>query len=84
VVDRISVEASRQQAGLAEQHSIGCELRVTADRTPAEREWSFGSLLQGPGLDVYPDPDKTRILWQELASVAPFALSRQAPTLRSG
>ena len=69
----ISVEASRPRAGLSEQHSIGCELRIT-DRPAAEREWSVGSLLRGPGVDVYPDPDELRVLWQKLAALAPYSL----------
>jgi 2-dehydropantoate 2-reductase len=74
VAASISVQASRPRLGVTEQHSIGCELRVTADRTAEERQWTVDSLLRGPGLDVYTDPDETRILWQKLASVAPYAL----------
>ena len=40
----------------------------------AEREWSVGSLLRGPGVDVYPDPDELRVLWQKLAALAPYSL----------
>jgi 2-dehydropantoate 2-reductase len=78
----ISVRASRPRPGLTQQHSIGCELTVTADRTVADGHWSVASLLRGPGVDVRTDPDEARILWRKLAGLAPYALlttSARAP-----
>ena len=74
VAATISVEASRPRVGLTEQHSVGCEFTVTADRAPLEGEWSVSSLLRGPGLEARLDPDEKRILWRKLASLAPYAL----------
>ena len=74
VAASVSVEASRPRVGLTEQHSVGCEFTVTADRAPLEGDWSVSSLLRGPGLEARVDPDEKRILWRKLASLAPYAL----------
>ena len=82
VAASIDVRASRPRAGVTDQHSIGCEVTLTADRGPLERRWTVASLLRGPGLDVRTDPDEARILWRKLAGLAPYALlttSAQAP-----
>ena len=82
VAASIYVGASRPRPGLSEQHSIGCELVVTADLTLDDEHWSVASVLRGPGVDVRTDPDETRILWRKLAGLAPYALlttSARAP-----
>jgi Ketopantoate reductase PanE/ApbA C terminal len=74
VAASIAVDASRPRPGLTEQHSVGCEVTVTASDTRPERQRSVGSLLRGPGVDVRTDPDEARVLWRKLAGLAPYAL----------
>ncbi len=74
VAASIAVDASRPRPGLTEQHSVGCEVTVTASDTRPAHQWSVGSLLRGPGVDVRTDPDEARVLWRKLAGIAPYAL----------